>query len=96
MTATPDLSGANGLRTLGRTGAPVEVVSLGGEGILRTVGRAAEAVPIDTVIIGCSSIEEVRTNLEAGRRTTPMTPVERSELEKRIAPRAARYDTFKA
>jgi aryl-alcohol dehydrogenase-like predicted oxidoreductase len=50
----------------------------------------------DTVIIGCSSIDEVRANLEAGRRGVPMTPAERSELEKRIAPRAARYDTFKA
>lgn len=33
-------------RTLGRTGAPVDVVSLGGEGILRTRGRAREAVPM--------------------------------------------------
>jgi aryl-alcohol dehydrogenase-like predicted oxidoreductase len=31
---------------LGRTGAMVERVSLGGEGILRTHGRAAEAVPM--------------------------------------------------
>jgi hypothetical protein len=50
----------------------------------------------DTVIIGCSSIAEVRTNLEAGRQTTPMTAAERAKLEARIAPRAARYDTFKA
>src|SRR5262245_46503158 len=34
------------LRKLGRTGALVEPVSLGGEGILRTVGRSAEAVPM--------------------------------------------------
>jgi aryl-alcohol dehydrogenase-like predicted oxidoreductase len=33
-------------RTLGRTGARVLPVSLGGEGILRTTGRAAEAVPV--------------------------------------------------
>jgi aryl-alcohol dehydrogenase-like predicted oxidoreductase len=33
-------------RTLGRTGAVVEAVSLGGEGILRTRGRAREAVPM--------------------------------------------------
>jgi predicted aldo/keto reductase-like oxidoreductase len=50
----------------------------------------------DTVIIGCSSIAEVRTNLEAGRRGQPMTSAERSALEQRIAPHAARYDTFKA
>ena len=33
-------------RTLGRTGARVRPVSLGGEGILRTTGRAREAVPV--------------------------------------------------
>jgi aryl-alcohol dehydrogenase-like predicted oxidoreductase len=33
-------------RTLGRTGARVLPVSLGGEGILRTTGRAREAVPV--------------------------------------------------
>src|SRR4051812_49586155 len=33
-------------RTLGRTGAEVLAVSLGGEGILRTTGRAREAVPV--------------------------------------------------
>ena len=47
-----------------RTGASVEAVSLGGEGILR--------------------------------RSTPMSAAERRELEARIAPVAARYDTFKA
>ena len=34
------------LRTLGNTGIEVEPVSLGGEGILRTTGRSAEAVPM--------------------------------------------------
>src|ERR1043165_6114754 len=33
-------------RTLGKTGARVLPVSLGGEGILRTTGRAREAVPV--------------------------------------------------
>ncbi len=33
-------------RQLGRTGVAVEAVSLGGEGILRTHGRSAEAVPM--------------------------------------------------
>ena len=33
-------------RTLGRTGARVLPVSLGGEGILRTTGRARESVPV--------------------------------------------------
>jgi aryl-alcohol dehydrogenase-like predicted oxidoreductase len=34
------------LRPLGQTGARVLAVSLGGEGILRTTGRAREAVPV--------------------------------------------------
>jgi aryl-alcohol dehydrogenase-like predicted oxidoreductase len=50
----------------------------------------------DTVIIGCSSIAEVRTNLEAGRRQIAMPEAERRALEARIAPHASRYDTFKA
>jgi aryl-alcohol dehydrogenase-like predicted oxidoreductase len=49
----------------------------------------------DTVIIGCSSIAEVRANLAAGRRWTPMSDAERRALEARIAPKASRYDTFK-
>jgi predicted aldo/keto reductase-like oxidoreductase len=50
----------------------------------------------DTVIIGCSSIAEVRANLAAGRSFRPMAEAERRALEQRVAPRAARYDTFKA
>ncbi len=50
----------------------------------------------DTVIIGCKSAEEVRANVEAARRFTVMPPAERADLEARIAPRAERYDTFKA
>lgn len=34
------------LRPLGKTGLMVEPFSLGGEGVLRTTGRAAEAVPV--------------------------------------------------
>jgi len=39
-------NGTGRLRRVGRTGALVEPVSLGGEGILRTTGRSAEAVPM--------------------------------------------------
>jgi aryl-alcohol dehydrogenase-like predicted oxidoreductase len=47
MTVAPQSSdGAVGERVLGRTGARVLPVSLGGEGILRTTGRAQEAVPV--------------------------------------------------
>jgi aryl-alcohol dehydrogenase-like predicted oxidoreductase len=65
--------------------------------------RAATAVELirhvasqtDTVIIGCSSVEEVRANLEVARGFQAMSAGERAELERRIAPRADRYDTYK-
>ncbi|WP_437587116.1 aldo/keto reductase [Sorangium sp. So ce1000] len=50
----------------------------------------------DTVIVGCSSIAEVRENLGARSLSFPMPPAERAALEARVAPRAGRYDTFKA
>ena len=50
----------------------------------------------DTVIIGCSSIAEVRQNLAVRDTFTPMNEDELAALEARIAPHAARYDTFKA
>ena len=49
----------------------------------------------DTAIIGCSSIEEVRANVEVAAAFHPMDAAERTALERRIAGRAARYDTFK-
>jgi aryl-alcohol dehydrogenase-like predicted oxidoreductase len=50
----------------------------------------------DTVIIGCSSIAEVRQNLAVRDTFKPMNAGELEALEARIAPYAARYDTFKA
>ncbi len=50
----------------------------------------------DTVIIGCSSIEEVRENLRIGRTLEPMPENARLALETRIAPMADRYDYYKA
>jgi aryl-alcohol dehydrogenase-like predicted oxidoreductase len=44
--ATTETSDHSIERILGRTGARVLPVSLGGEGILRTTGRAREAVPV--------------------------------------------------
>ena len=49
----------------------------------------------DTVIIGCSTVAEVRENLAVARAFVPMSETERRALEQRIAPRAADYDTFK-
>lgn len=51
----------------------------------------------DTSIVGCSSVEEVRQNLAAARASVvPMQEDERARLEARIAPRAERYDFYKA
>jgi aryl-alcohol dehydrogenase-like predicted oxidoreductase len=50
----------------------------------------------DTVIIGCSSVDEVRRNFEASVAATRMTAAEVSALEARVLPTAHRYDTFKA
>jgi predicted aldo/keto reductase-like oxidoreductase len=50
----------------------------------------------DTLIIGCSSPEEVRENLRIGRTATPMTPDEQRALEARVAKRAQKYAYFKA
>jgi aryl-alcohol dehydrogenase-like predicted oxidoreductase len=49
----------------------------------------------DTVIVGCSTIAEVRENLGVARGFLPMADKERYALEQRIAPRANAYDTFK-
>jgi len=49
----------------------------------------------DTLILGCKSPEEVRENLAVGRTRTALSDEEAEQLESRIAPAAARYDTFK-
>ena len=69
-------------------------------------GRLVGAVPVptliryaatvaDTVVIGCSTIAEVRENLVAARAFTPMPDTEQRQLEAHIAPRAQRYATYK-
>ncbi|HEX3905330.1 MAG TPA: aldo/keto reductase [Polyangia bacterium] len=57
------------------------------------IGYAASIA--DTVIVGCSTIAEVRENLGVARGLLPMGAPERRALEERIAPRAKDYDTFK-
>ena len=49
----------------------------------------------DTVVIGCSTVEEVRENLSVARTFDPMPEDERRGLETRVAARAAQYDYFK-
>lgn len=50
----------------------------------------------DTVIVGCSSVEEVRRNVASARGDSAPSEASLRELEARVAPTAARYDTFKA
>jgi aryl-alcohol dehydrogenase-like predicted oxidoreductase len=57
------------------------------------IGYAATIA--DTVIIGCSTVAEVAQNLAAARAFAPMPEAAQRALERRIAPRADRYDTFK-
>ncbi len=49
----------------------------------------------DTVVIGCSSVQEVRDNVSVARNFQTMPTVERMALEHRLANRAHRYDDFK-
>jgi len=49
----------------------------------------------DTVIIGCSSIAEVRANLAVAETFTPLLAAEARALEARVAPRAPDFDFFK-
>ena len=57
------------------------------------IGYAASIA--DTVIVGCSTIAEVRENLAVARGFVPMSEPQRRALEERVAPRAEEYDTFK-
>jgi len=50
----------------------------------------------DTVIVGCSSVDEVRANLAVNDRFTPLTTDERRALEHKVEARAEIYDYFKA
>ena len=69
-------------------------------------GRMVEAAPsgdllryaathADTVVVGCSTVEEVRANLAVTDDFISMTEAEQGGLEKRIASRATIYDYFK-
>lgn len=65
-----------------REAAPAELIRYG-------------ATHADTVIVGCSSVDEVRQNLAAAQDLTPMSADEQRALETRVAARAERYDSFK-
>ncbi len=67
--------------------------------LLQDVGAAEllryTASIADTVIVGCSTVDEVRTNLAVARDFAPMTDDERGALEARVARTADQYDYFK-
>jgi aryl-alcohol dehydrogenase-like predicted oxidoreductase len=69
-------------------------------GRLLDVAPAAEllrytATYADTVVVGCSTVEEVRANLGVASDFKAMSEAEQRTLEKRVAPRAGAYDYFK-
>jgi predicted aldo/keto reductase-like oxidoreductase len=49
----------------------------------------------DTVIVGCSSVAEVRQDLAVAEGFTPLSSGEQKALEEKLAPHASRWDTFK-
>ena len=53
------------------------------------------ATHADTVVVGCSSVEEARANFAVASDFTLMPDADQRALEKRIAPRASDYDSFK-
>jgi len=53
------------------------------------------ASPTDTVIVGCSTIDEVKENLAVARAFEPLSVEEQHALERRLAPRAHHYDYYK-
>ena len=53
------------------------------------------ATAADTVIIGCSSVAEVRANLAVNEGFAPMRKDERRALELKVQARAEAYDYFK-
>jgi predicted aldo/keto reductase-like oxidoreductase len=69
-------------------------------GRLLDVAPAAEllrytASHADTVVVGCSTVEEVRANLAVASNFEPMSEAQQRTLESRVAPRASVYDYFK-
>jgi aryl-alcohol dehydrogenase-like predicted oxidoreductase len=50
----------------------------------------------DTVVIGCSSLAEVKHNLGVGETASPLSAAERAALERRVAQAPGEYDYFKA
>lgn len=49
----------------------------------------------DTVVVGCSTVQEVRANLAVAQNFTSMSEADQRNLEKRVAPHARDYDYFK-
>ena len=47
------------------------------------------------MIVGCSSVEEVRANLAVNDGFVPMNESEQRALEQRVEARAEQYDYFK-
>jgi predicted aldo/keto reductase-like oxidoreductase len=53
------------------------------------------ATHADTVVVGCSTVTEVRANLAVASDFEPMSSAEQRDLEKLVTPNAKDYDYFK-
>ncbi len=53
------------------------------------------SLPISTIIIGCSSPDEVRQDVECARRFAPLSPETMQTIERRTLPYAARATFYK-
>jgi aryl-alcohol dehydrogenase-like predicted oxidoreductase len=51
--------------------------------------RYALSADCDTIVVGCDDVAQLRENVQAARDFRPMPAAQRSELEARVAPRAA-------
>jgi aryl-alcohol dehydrogenase-like predicted oxidoreductase len=83
-----------------RRGMGVVGMKVLGAGELLREANVAELVRYaasyaDTVIIGCTTVAEVRQNLALAEDFVAMPDEERRALEARIAPRARQYDSYK-
>jgi aryl-alcohol dehydrogenase-like predicted oxidoreductase len=82
--------GIIGMKVLG-AGRIVSEGAANAEELIRYAASVA-----DTVIIGCTSPEEVRHNLALNQGPVQMTPEERAALERRLAPHAEHFAYYKA
>lgn len=76
--------------TFGPSETLVSRVGLGGEGVLRTTGREAEARAVTTVIVGCGDPPSQVRELARAGQMGPLPPEEPKHLKEPYRPQARR------